>query len=104
MTQAFVEIQVGTDKKSIFSYTSLSVPRAGEWIALTVDDQGYLMAKITDVIHIPLRCPKLKKVGGIEVLVASAASVLIDTSALDVAAWVNKVVNKNYKGEPQKTL
>lgn len=48
---------LGTTEKALFHYVSPCVPRVGDDIALTVDDEGFLVAEVIGVLHIPQKAP-----------------------------------------------
>lgn len=91
-----IEVQVRhkPSAKSLFVYAAMAVPRIGEQLALTIDDEGFLVADVLQVVHIPLRAPKTKQVNGKKQMITSGAMVLIDDSDLDVAAFVARQIQK----------
>lgn len=92
-----IEIQIkhrSDAKTALFVYASTAVPQAGDDVALTIDDEGFLAATVLDVLHVPLRVPKTKKINDVDQVITAAAIVLIDVADLAVAAFVAKLTGK----------
>ena len=84
-----IQVRPESNQQTLFSYASTVVPRIGDLIALTIDDQGYLTAEVIDVLHVPLARPKTVQIERRDISVDSAAVVVIDdASDFDVAAFV----------------
>jgi hypothetical protein len=48
---------LGNEDKELFRYESSCVPRIGDEVALTVDDEGFMTAEVIGVLHIPQKAP-----------------------------------------------
>lgn len=72
-----VVAKVAGKPKILFDYEAQCAPCVGDDLALTIDDEGFLVAEVAGVLHIPLKPPRLAE-----------AQVIISTEDLAVARWV----------------